>query len=289
MSELVRIPLIIDHDIGTNPDDFFALDFVFASQRAEVLMLISGNGEPESRARYARKILDLYGYSSVPSFVGEPQGCADFYCRDAISGTEEIKVNYLDAVIQALAKFEKVYYLAIQGLSNLARIFKEIPQSHDRIEVVHMGLSTLGFDDYIEGGTNMRADPAAAQFVYERAKNLRIVGLQTTLKDELRMAPNSKVSELLRDSRCLLAADLRAHLKEFIERRKVFPAMHDPLTASVILGFDFVEFEKTTIEFNERGLYRKGGPIGIEVSKIECRVKEFMALQAQYFAKNFSK
>lgn len=278
-----KVPIIIDHDLGTNPDDFFAFDLVLNDPKTNLLFAISGNGFEVERARFARKILDLYGRTNIPSFVGEKNLGVEFFCNTHIDGSEQVNYNYLESIRDILSKYSKISYLAIQGLSNLANILQQIPDANEKLDIVHMGLSMKGYEDFINGGTNMCADQLASKFVYENALSLKAVGLHTTLNDELRIRPGTKLYDRLERDDRPHAQILKTHLTEFYHRRNLWPAMHDPITASVSLGYDFVAFEPIGIEFNEQGLYRRGTKSLINVSKVNCKTQEFMALQDELF------
>jgi inosine-uridine nucleoside N-ribohydrolase len=156
------------------------------------------------------------------------------------------------------------------------RILRECPELNDRLYIYHLGLTTTGYEQGIDGGTNMRADPEAARYVYENAKHIWSVGLQTTLKDSLRVAPGTEVHHQLSESRTELGDMLRAHTEEFYIRRQVHPAMHDAVAVSAGLQDGFVSFQRVLVDFTEDGTYRKGSGLGVCTSREEIDSEGFM-------------
>ena len=271
----LKVPVILDHDIGTNPDDFYAFDYVLGHSKAQLLFTVSGNRAPTERAQLARYILDLYQRSDIPSYAGEPDGCVEFYCQHLISGEEQTDDNYLPAVRDALENYPRVVYICIQGLSNVARILREYPDLNERLLIYHLGLTTTGYEQITDGGTNMRADPDAAQYVYETAKNLWSVGLQTTLRDDLRVSPGTEIYNQLRASCTELGYALRSHSDEFFKRRHLYPAMHDGVAVSAALQDGLVDFKTVTVDFVPNG-YVQGEDVPVCVSKEEINADKFM-------------
>jgi len=284
----LRVPVVLDHDIGTNPDDFYAFDYLLSHPKANLLFVVSGNRAPTERAQLARRVLDLYDKSTIPSFVGEPEGCVDFYCQSSISGQEATESDYIGAVKQALQQHSRLLYISIQGLSNVERILRECPELNDRLLIYHMGLTTTDYERPTDGGTNMRADPVAAEYVYKNAEHLWAVGLQTTLRDDLRVSPGTELYDRLVSSHTELGELLRAHSEEFHARRGVYPAMHDAVVVAAALQDGFVEFERVFVDFTGAGTYQKGSQVAVCASDEDIDTNRFMKALSKGIADNGS-
>lgn len=274
-------PIILDHDIGTNPDDFFALLMLLNAQGADLTLTISGNNYPKERARLAHKVISQSNKPNVIASIGEPNGHIDFFGSVYVDGYEPgLNSEYIQEIKTILDKHESVTYMCIQGLSNLSRFAKQYPEDVGRLHIIHMGLTTKGADDFIGGGTNMEADPLAAKHVYELGlPNFRVVGSHTTINDSIRVTPETRLYRKLQTSREENHKMLFDHLNEYHSRRDIWPALHDPLTVSVALEMDFVGFEEVGVEFSPDGKYRLGGKTIIKVSKTEIyKPGDFMDL-----------
>jgi purine nucleosidase len=69
------IPIVIDTDVGADPDDALALTLALASPEVDVRGVTIVSGDVSWRARIATRLLGMAGRSEVPVFLGrgEPQ------------------------------------------------------------------------------------------------------------------------------------------------------------------------------------------------------------------------
>ena len=276
--------VIFDHDIGTNPDDFFALLLLLHSTEADVKLLISGNNFPKERATFAHKVLDNEGIETIQSLAGEQTGHIDFCASEYIENySPHIEGNYLQKAKEVIDNGERVVWVSIQGLSNLARFLRHHPEYTDRFDIVHMGMTTKNAEGYIGGGTNMEADPLAAKYVYElQLKYLRVVGSHTTINDAIRVHPETELYKKLESEASENHHMLFQHLQDYHNRRGIWPALHDPLTASVALGKEFVQFTGTKVTFDDSGKYKDGGDTRVVISETDIHNPSgFMQLMAE--------
>lgn len=269
--------IILDTDIGTNPDDFFAL--LMLMNASDLKLIVTGNRFPIERAIMARRIVDLCG-KEINVVAGEEKGCVDFFGQKVIEDYNyKIDKNYIEAIKKVLDNNDKVTYICIQGLSNLACFLKKYPEYKEKLKIIHMGATLKDADkDFISGGTNMEADKLAAKYIYELNCDLKVVGAHTTINDAIRINPETKIYKKLKESKSTIHKMLFEHLLEYNKRRKIWPAMHDPLTASVSLGKNFVQFDRISICFNKEGRYKIGKGSSVLISKKEFDAINFMEL-----------
>jgi inosine-uridine nucleoside N-ribohydrolase len=215
----------------------------------------------------------------VPVCAGEATGCVEFYAQEYVNGYDRsISNDFTQSIKDIIDSFGVVTYVAIQGLSNPAKFLRKYPEYSKKVEVVHMGMTVKDArDEYIKGGTNMEADQMAAKFIYESGVSLKVVGSHTTINDALRVQPQTGLYKKLASSDTENHKMLLAHLHDYHERRKLWPALHDPLTLAVALGHNFVDFEETSVDINSEGLYKIGtGRTKIMISKTESKTEDFM-------------
>lgn len=268
---------VLDTDAGTNPDDVFALLMLLNSSEIELKLIITGNRFPVERAVFVKKILSLSG-RNIPVFAGEDTGCVDFFAQKYIENEDmNIDKGYRTALKQLCDNYDEIVYIAIQGLSNIASFIKEFPLYKDKFIIYHMGVNLGGADEaYVKGGTNIEADPIANKFICESGLNLKIIGAHTTINDKIRVTPESKIYLALSKSNNLAHKLLVSHLQDFYERRKICPAMHDPLTVSAALGREFVSFKEEDICFDKEGKYRMGKGCKLMISEKDFDEQGFM-------------
>jgi len=272
--------IILDHDAGTNPDDFFSLLMLLNAPDVDLQLVISGNNYPLERAHFVHKIIEQHGKQNVTVCAGESTGLIDFNASQYIEGYEPtISNDYLYATKEILDACDDVTYVAIQGLSNLATILRTYPEYHDTFNIVHMGMKIEESPDFIGGGTNMEADALAAMYVYELGlERFKVVGSHTTINDAIRITPETDLYKKLASSKHPNHQMLLQHLVDYNDRRNMWPALHDPLATSVALGYHFVTFQDYQVEFDATGRYRLCDT-GVKVQNSEVainRPEEFM-------------
>lgn len=250
--------IILDHDAGTNPDDFFSLLMLLNAPDVDLRLVISGNNYPLERARFVHKIIEQHGKQGLTVYAGEVTGHIEFNAQQYIEGHEpDISSEYQTAIKEVLDTHDEVVYLSIQGMSNLAAFLRAYPEYQDTFDLVHMGMKIGDTGEFISGGTNMEADALAAKYVYELGlRRFKVVGSHTTINDAIRITPQTDLYKKLANSNHPNHQMLFSHLNDYNQRRDIWPALHDPLTTSVALGYDFVSFRDYQVEFNNEGLYR---------------------------------
>ena len=138
--------------------------------------------------------------------------------------------------------------------------------------------------EFTDGGTNMEADALAAKYVYElELQRFKVVGSHTTINDTIRVTPDTELYKKITASDHPNHEMLLSHLHDYHKRRDMWPALHDPLTTSVALGYDFVSFNDHQVEFNDEGLYRLSDS-GVTVTNSDVNInnpEKFMKLMAE--------
>ena len=277
--------IILDHDAGTNPDDFFGLLLLLHHPVVDLRLVISGNNFPRERARFAHKIISQYGAKDIIVCAGEETGHIEFHAHQYIEDYEpNISTDYQAAIKEVVDTYNDVVYVCIQGCANIATFLQTYPAYRDTFSIFHMGAKLDPATDFIGGGTNMEADPLAAKYLYELGlEKFWVVGSHTTINDAIRVTPESALYKRLASSSVPNHTLLLKHLHDYFDRRDVWPALHDPLTTAVALGYKYVTFVSQTIEFNDRGEYRVSDH-GVEVMISEPAIQQpddFMRLMTE--------
>ncbi len=203
------IPIVIDTDVGADPDDALALVLALASPEIDVRGVTIVSGDVAWRARIATRLLGMAGRSDVPVFLG----CGD---PPQMSGAEgegvldlpydgpEATVETTPAVDWLLAESRRrsFHLVAIGPLTNVAAAIEQDPGFAERL----LGLTVMGglldersmpiawqraiqqrgpaaWPDY-----NTMCDPAAALTVARCGIPITWVTLDVTMRAPLRAA-----------------------------------------------------------------------------------------------------
>lgn len=248
-------PLIIDTDIGDDPDDTVAL--VIAARTEPRLALVVTSDEREgARARFARQLLDLLGRSDVAVTAGlqvSREGPADLCVRDLI---DERVANQPADVLGAVASVVEqtdgpVRWVGLGFLSNLAMLCERRPDLARRLVVTQMG-GALDREprrpEYNFGG-----DPPAARAALARIQQPHLVIADLTYQEPMRVLPDSALCSALDTAargswQRVVGEQFRAW---FAIPKPSF--QHDPLALSAALGRRFVAFDGAQVTLDRTG------------------------------------
>ena len=79
-----KIPVILDTDIGGDPDDVFALNLLLNSQEVAIKLIVTADEHEDHRARFARQFVLAAGHD-IPVVSGASLGRSKYchVCRAA--------------------------------------------------------------------------------------------------------------------------------------------------------------------------------------------------------------
>jgi len=279
--------VILDTDIGYDPDDLFALLLLLNSPEIKLDLIVTGDEVQGKRAIFTKKILDMLG-SKVKIVQGADIGNEDFVVDELIKDVcYDIETDYLTAVRDVMAKYDEVIYINIQGFTNLAKILHKFPQAREKLIVYQMG----GAVDYTrrEGWIehNIKIDIEAAQHVLNQDINISLVMAQTTFNNHLEITDQHPFFKKLKESSNKVHQLLARHCEIWYQVKGFYTYMHDPLTVSVALGKQFVEFNESPIQISDDGVITTAeiGP-DYKLSKKEAQHEKFMQfLEKRLFQK----
>ena len=147
------IPIVIDTDIGADPDDALALVLALASPEVDLRGVTIVSGDVELRARMAARLLGMAGRADIPVVRGlsrslDPKGASTML---GIEGRGLLDVDYWgpEATISSddapswlveTSKLAPFHLVAIGPLSNVAAAVQLDPSFADRL----LGLTIMG-------------------------------------------------------------------------------------------------------------------------------------------------
>lgn len=249
---------IIDHDIGTNPDDYFAILLALGLKDLSVEACVSSNTWPEQRAAIAKVVLERSGYTDIPSFVGLGDGTIDYLDQSLLPSTGSPLPgidDFCNKLVQLTSAHQTITYIAIGSLANLAHFLKIHPDHAESIRLFHMGpRPPVPGEPPFPGGTNVAASPKSSEFVLNHTcVPATIIGSDTTIRDDMRVTPSTELYRKLAGVDSAQASALLSHLTAFHERRRLWPALHDPFVVALAAGFDLVDYKESRVRIHDDG------------------------------------
>lgn len=270
--------VILDTDIGYDPDDMFALLLLLHSPELGLDLVVTGDEVEGKRAKFAKKILDLYGYTQIPVVCGEDLGNSDFVVDELIQNyIFEPETDYLGAMKSVIDSADTVVYLGIQGFTNLAKLIETYPECKDKLQVYQMG----GAVDYIRRPGwvehNVKIDKESARNVIFSGVDLCLVVATTTFNPKLEVHKLHPIYQRLVESTNPVHHMLWDHIDLWHKAKGFWTYMHDPLTLSAAMGKDYVSFTSGGVVMDEKGhLHSDDEGQPIKYSAMECKDAPFM-------------
>jgi pyrimidine-specific ribonucleoside hydrolase len=268
-------PMIIDTDVGGDPDDAVALIVAAATVPTLALVLTCDEADGE-RARFARLLLDLAGRPEVPVVAGHEATTHPVFCADGLvpAALPHQPSDVLAAVETACAGPEPVRWVGMGPMSNLARVLSNRPNLAQRLVLTQMG-GAIRYRDPERAEHNVRLDPQAARDVLALVPGPALVISDVTFHPDMELGPDSSVyRQLAHPDAPAWAPVLRAHLDQWFARYHPGSMQHDALTLSAALQLPFVEFFQRRIRFDEMG----------RMSVVEDGIEAFVSRRAHYAA-----
>ena len=254
--------MIIDTDIGYDPDDLFALLLALQSPEVEISLIITADEISAKRAVFAKQILELAGRSEIPVVPGIDLGnYGNFVVDELLKISSIADESHVQAIKRVMDSAEDgVIFLGIGGFTNLSRFLKAYPDYAQRMDICMMGgaINYSRGEDWIEH--NVRIDKEAAQHVLRtKTGKITLVGTQTTFHPEYEVNTEHAIFKRLKSSGNPVHTLLARHMELFKEKKNAWPKMHDPLTLATAIGKDFFTLHTSVLSIDEDGKMSSGG------------------------------
>ena len=273
--------VILDTDIGTDPDDMATLLLALKLDKQLISLeaIVTSNENNGKRARLVRRILDLYG-KNVPIFQGAEYkgiGRLTYWMRDFPSN-ETFDTDFPTRTRQLAEQFPDVHYVGIGPMSNLAKTLQTYPELKGKLKVTQMGgFVREGIGKLFPFEYNFCLDIEAARYCVDNTDASSLVTLNATANPAMAIFRHSKFYRELK-SRGGVYELLAENYASFYRRGIPASFMNDPLTLFTLIG-DYVGFYNSPVSIGRFGrvsLAREGNPIDISRSADYKRFMNFM-------------
>jgi inosine-uridine nucleoside N-ribohydrolase len=254
-----RLPVIIDTEIGGEPDDAIALA-VAARELPELALVVTSDEISGQRARFTRFLLDSLHRPDVDVVAGGQLSAKPCYFADGLTPAEVAGQpgDLALAVAEVCARGDgRARWIGLGPLTNLAAVLTADPGLAGRLSVTQLGGSVREGRPSVPQ-RNFRLDPASARIVLAAARDLRVVNVDAAFG---RDAPVTAASPLYRELADASAPGwarlLAAHCAQFFARYHpaVIPA--SPLTLSAALHLPFAQFRQARVSVDRAGRMRE--------------------------------
>lgn len=258
-------------DLDTGIDDTLALLYVIARRDEFNLLGVTstfGNVETETSARNSLTILDLFGRTDVPVFIGEraPEGKTAYQVMPYIyrihgrnglgevdfpssqrKPEEESAVSFLSRMITSHP--DDLTIVATGPLRNLAEVYRQYPET---VKIPHKVIS-MGGTLTVEGNVtpfaeaNYYKDPKSASFVFSLPIDLIQIPLDVTERSHLYLSD----TEEWKSERGMLIRKMTEFYIGF--HKKDFSYLHDPSAVCAALHPEYFSYLSLPMKVTDDG------------------------------------
>lgn len=278
LGRLADSPLVLDTDIGGDPDDAIALA-VAARTVPQLALVVTSDEIDGQRARFARHLLNLLGRPEVPVVAGRDLGNTRYLCvHDLIPGAVPGQPDDVTAALDAVCQQADgpIRWVGIGPVSNLAAVLTARPHLVQRLKITQMG-GALAYRDPTRAEHNFRLDPEAAATLLRLAERPALVLSDTTFTTEIEITQQSPIyRSLTADGAPPWAGLLRQHLDNWAAEFHPGTMQHDALTLASALGWPGVRFGREDISLDDQARMTRD-PTGIQIKvSISADYPDFM-------------
>jgi len=275
---LGTLPVILDTEIGGEPDDAMAL-VVAARELPELALVVTSDELGGQRARFARYLLDSAGRADVAVVAGHQLSANPPYFADGLTpdwvGTPSGDVAR--AVAEVGARSGGVArWIGLGPLSNLAALLAAEPGLGRRLFVTQLTGTWTEVDQALPP-RNFRLDPAAARQVLASVPHLRLVRYALPGGQPAQLTARSPVIRQLTGAAPAWAALLAAHCAQFFARYHPAVIPGGPLALAAALRLRFAPFGPARVAVNGAGGLT-ASPAGPQGNVLISRDVDYQAL-----------
>lgn len=296
---LLETPIVLDTDIGGDPDDAVAL--VAAARGFPQLSLVLTTDEtarpPGGRAHFARGLLREMGRPDVAVAAGASSGDPGYFFVDGIvdrdasggwmsaarSASPIPGTGDVVAAVRSLCARTTgpIRWVGMGPMTNLARVIVEAPELAGCLRLTQMGgqLHPRGAK-LVEHNIGSDAPAARAVLAAVASGQLptpRFVSADVTFDPGVAVTPDSELYQLLASpDGPPWATMVAAHLDQWFTGVAPQTHMHDPLALSAALALPFVATALIPIVIDETGRVRRSAD-GVAVRwSVQVEARPFM-------------
>jgi inosine-uridine nucleoside N-ribohydrolase len=282
---MMKIPVILDTDIGHDIDDAWAVSMLLQQPDLDPLLITTATGETGRRCGIVHRLLAAAGRTDIALAAGKPIACNNEVIQYELVSRDDAPASYPDAA-EAIRDAvlsrapQRVTLICIAPQSNIAEVVERFPEIVPSLDFVAMAGSLehgVGGRPGIIAEWNVRCDIAAAQKVFRAPwHSMTITPLDTCGIVQL----SGNWLEKLRQAGSLqqeLAAQFLAWLHRWDSdgvrniRNSNVPqsrtsVLFDTVAIHLASSHDFLEMQEIRLAIDENGFLREspdGSPVNV--------------------------
>jgi len=265
-SQIRKIPVIYDSDIGGDIDDMWALCFMLASPELDVKLVVTDTHDTEGKAKIFAKLLERIGRTDIPIGIGVKQsdsiGPQGGWVKDYDLSKYPGKVykDGIQAIVDTIMKSsEPVTVIAVGPVPNISRAILRNPAITQKARLVLMGGSInikYGRQKGRCAEYNVKHRPVDAHVAYGADWNVTMTPLDTAdfviLKGDsykrVKEADNPLAQSIMESYRIWIGK------KRLAKTEVASSTLFDTVAVYLAFASDLCEMQDIRLRVTDRGL-----------------------------------
>ncbi|WND18186.1 nucleoside hydrolase [Streptomyces violaceus] len=260
--DLTESPMILDTDIGSDPDD--ALAVAAAARQLPQLALVLTTEQtdwPQARARYARWLMNSLGRTEVPVVAGvNLPSTENYYIYGLIPDLIPPQPRDVIGAVREVCRIHDgpVRWVGLGPLSNVRLVLEHAPDLVGRLRITQLG-GALRHPDARDAEPNIRRDVSAARAVLKavHCKKLsqpQFIGAETASNLSVDVTQEHGLYAMLSAPNVPVWAQILVdHLDQWFKVGPSGNMQHAALTLSAAMGLPFVEYKRMLVAVDKAG------------------------------------
>ena len=255
---LAHARMIIDTDVGGDPDDAVALA-VAVGTVPELGPVVTSDERGGARARFARYLLDALGRPEVAVVSGRQLADTRYFCVEGLMPAEvPAQSTDVAGALRSLSDTSTgpLRWVGLGPASNLADLATTHPDLVSRLVVAQIG----GRDPLSQARPNFRLGPEAAATMLRSTAEPHLVISDVTFRPQIEISADTPLyRSLADDTACGWKALVRANFDRWFAAFHPTSMLHDPLTLSASLQLPYVDFSLERVAVRPDGRMHRAG------------------------------
>lgn len=245
----MKIPLIIDTDLGGDIDDALAVSMALHSDILDIRGITTVYRANVWRKGIIQRMLAAYRRPDIPVLMGAEEPLIGTW-QQAGTPPPCQPNEAVPFLIEQARACPQLHIAAIGPLTNIALALAAAPDIAPRLRLFVMGgMLTCAHPEW-----NILCDPEAAAAVLRSGAEITLVGLDVTERCQLDAAQ----AEALVAGEGEELAFLRGEMARFQQNFSFLPVLHDPLVIASLLWDDLLQYEMKDVVVEMGGQYTRG-------------------------------
>ncbi|MBT5023223.1 hypothetical protein HON01_10435 [Candidatus Woesearchaeota archaeon] len=243
--------IILDSDIGCDPDDLFALMFAINSPEVSLDLVTTCDEWKGYRANFTRELFKNLN-NSTPVVKGTTLNNPRYCTIDNLVPEQNQDDDYLGAMADIIKSNNHTTIACIGPQTNIANFLTKYPELINKVDVLMMG-GAINYRNKNKAEHNVRMDTSSAIKVFNSLVQKKYVLSDTTFNMKLavdkdhklykKISENPKIGELAKQS-----------IDNFFNNFYPASLMHDPLTLAALIRPDLIDFKTEKLVMADSGI-----------------------------------